>query len=63
MKKGSRAAFTLNLSDDAAQGLHISRRRTIATVNIRVYVCACRIGISGNNNYHYYKNGMEWNVI
>ena len=63
MKKGSRAAFTLNLSDDAAQGLHAGRRRTIAAVNIRVYVCSRRIGISGSvsgrgdNNYHQW-NGM-----
>ena len=46
MKKGSRAAFTLNLSHDAIQGRHIS------TVNIRVYVCSRRIGITRNNNYH-----------
>jgi hypothetical protein len=38
MKKGTRAAFTLNLSHDAAQGRRISRRRTIAAVNKRVYV-------------------------
>jgi len=37
MKERTRAGFTLNLSDDAAQGLRISRCRTIAAVNIRVY--------------------------
>ena len=50
MKKRPRAAFTLNLSDDAAQGLRISRRRTIAAVNIRVYVCSRRIRVSGRGN-------------
>lgn len=46
MKKGPRAAFTLNLSHNAAQGLRISRRRTIAAVNIRVYLRTRRIRVS-----------------
>ncbi len=40
MKKGSRAAFTLNLSHNAAQGLRVS------DTDIRVYLRTRRIRVS-----------------